>query len=371
MPDLKNSSISDFKEQMSDRLSNYYSSKIGQINSILDTVIPVTLDKTILKIMTDEFDTPFGLDRTDKAIYQLMRQYLSNRGKLFRPLLTYLFIEGYGKDPEDFKPIVASAEIIHSCSLILDDIADASLLRRGQPCSHQLHGIPRAANASSAMTFFVYRLLQKVPMDLSNDQKIKLYKALLWEHYITSIGSALDLGWVKERKNEIPEDVYIQHIKFRSSSYTYRHASSLGAITGGASEEDLKLIFDYSSVLGVAFQFMDDILNLKPGLQTWGKTIGEDITEGKRSPLVLHTLKTADTKDKDRLMKLLDSKVTSNVELEEAVNILDKYHAFETVKEQADQFALKACNIIERIQIADKHKHLLIDFAKYVVERKI
>lgn len=361
----------DFKDWMRPKLRDYYSAKIDYLSDTIDEIIPVNFEHDQIEIVSDNRNEYFDPEEIHKALAKPMRQYLQVRGKLFRPLITCMCIEGYGRNPDLFKPILAIAEIIHSCSLILDDIADASLLRRGQPCSHTIYGIPRAANASSAMTFYAFHLLKSSKMSLDTNTLLKLYKALLWEHYITGIGSALDLGWAKEKRNTIPEDEYIQHILFRSSSYTYRHAARIGAIVAGADDADLNSIFRYSSFLGVAFQFIDDILNLKPALDSWGKTVAEDITEGKRSLLVLHTIKEASRSDRIKLLEILDGKVTDPVTLKEAINILDKYEAFDIVRRKAEKYIVEACHIIQETKISEEYKDFFCDYAYYVLERKV
>ncbi|HNS16997.1 MAG TPA: polyprenyl synthetase family protein [Bacteroidales bacterium] len=361
----------DFRDWMRPRLRDYYSARIDYLRQSLQEIIPEDFENRLIDLPDHGSSSFFDPEEIREGMAKPMRQYLHIGGKLFRPLLTCMFIEGYGKEPDQYKPVLAVSEIIHSCSLILDDIADASLLRRGQPCSHRIYGIPRAANASSAMTFYAYLLIRDTGFPLDNNIKLKLYKSLLWEHYITSVGSALDLGWAKDRRDAIPEDQYIQHILFRSSSYTYRHAARIGAIAGGADDDDLVSIFRYSSLLGVAFQFMDDILNLKPALPSWGKTVAEDITEGKRSPLVLHTLKEASGEDRERLLQILDDRITDPVILQEGVSILEKYDAFEVVRQKAEHYIEKACDHIQMTKMSGDYIQLLIDFAYYVIERKI
>jgi len=361
----------DFRDWMRPKLKEYYSAKINYLSSKIDEVIPENFEQDLLKMIIGSNSHLIDLAKLREAMSKPMRQYLQVRGKLFRPLICCICIEGYGGNPNRFKPILAISEIIHSCSLMLDDIADASLLRRGHPSSHHIYGIPRAANASSVMTFYALRLLRNDQMCLDQTIILKLYKTLLWEHYITSVGSALDLGWTREKINSIPEDEYIQHILFRSCSYTYRHAARIGAIVAGADDVDLKAIFQYSSLIGIAFQFIDDILNLKPELKSWGKTVGEDITEGKRSLLVLHAIKKASNEDRTRLLEILDGSVTDPLILKEGIDILKKYGAFEIVRKKADKYIDQACNIIQKTKISEEYKSLLVDFAYYVVERKI
>lgn len=361
----------DFRDWMRPKLKDYYSAKINYLSNTIDEIIPENFEKDLLKMVIGRNGHFIDLEDINEALSKPMRQYLKVRGKLFRPLICCMCIEGYGGDPNRFKPILAVSEIIHSCSLILDDIADASLLRRGHPCSHRIYGIPRSANASSTMTFYAFRLFRSKKMSLDTKIILKLYETLLWEHYITSVGSALDLGWIKEKRNTIPEDEYIQHILFRSCSYTYRHAARIGAIVAGADDADLNAIFQYSSLIGIAFQFIDDILNLKPALESWGKTIAEDITEGKRSLLVLHAIKKATNEDRTRLLEILDGTVTDPLILKEAIDILEKYEAFEIVRKKADQYIDQACNIIQKTKISEEFKPLFVEFAYYVVERKI
>ena len=361
----------DFRDWMRPALREYYSGKIGYLRKTIYEIVPPDFENNVIELIDGDKVNVFDPPEVSKSITKPMRQYLLVSGKLFRPLLTCMIMEGYGNNPNQFKPLLALSEIIHSSSLMLDDIADSSLLRRGQPCSHILYNIPRSANASSAMTFYGMHLVgsDKIPLDLHS--RLELYKALLWEHYVTCIGSALDLGWTKDKRNSIPEDEYIQHILFRSSSYTYRHAARIGAIAACADEEDLHYIFRYSSFLGVAFQLIDDILNLKPASLSWGKTVAEDIMEGKRSLLVLHAIGEASGPDRSRLLEILDGRHTEHEILQEAIDIMEKTGAFQFVRDKAEMYIKKACDNIKRIKVSGYYRNLLIEFARYVIERKL
>ena len=222
-----------------------------------------------------------------------------------------------------------------------------------------------------AATFYAFSLINDPSMPLSISERLKLYEILYWEHYGCSIGTALDLGWSKLKLTEIDQDQYIQHIIYRSCAYTYRVAARTGALAGGANEKEQEAIFNYSTKIGIAFQFIDDILNLEPETDAWGKTIGEDITEGKRSPLVLHTLKMADQNNRNRLLEILDSKTTDRAILQEAITILKNHNAFDQVRKDAKQYIISACEEVDKLSIADYYKNLLCDFAEYVLERKV
>lgn len=361
----------DFRDWMQPHLKEYYNLKVNYLRKVIDEEIPTHARLDFLNSRLGESGNDIPITVVDNSIYQPMREYIKVSGKLFRPMLTCLCIEAFGKNPDHFKSIIAISEIIHSSSLILDDIADASLTRRGNPCSHLIYGIPRAANASCAMTFFAFQLIQKEMFSLSTETKNLLYEVLLWEHYVTNLGSALDLGWVREKHNDISEEMYMQHILFRSCSYTYRHAARIGSIVGGADSRNLDIIYQYASLLGLAFQLVDDILNLKPVLSSWGKTVGEDLTEGKRSLLVLYCLKKASQADRKRLLMILDGQVIDTQILNEAIIILTKYGSFNYVIKKAGDYIRQAIQVIHKADMPKKYRTLFEEFAWYVVERKI
>jgi geranylgeranyl diphosphate synthase, type I len=347
-------------------LGPYYKNKIGFLNACLDETVPKGFANDMLRKL--EMDETQFMD-IQEALSNPMRQYLKARGKLFRPLLTCLFIEAYGKDPFYYKKMIAASEMIHSASLMLDDIADLSFLRRGEPCAHQIYGIPGAANASSALTLYALKLIQDSQLNFDEETRLKLFRAMLWEHYVTGLGSALDLGWVKEGKNDISESQYFQHVLFRSCSYTYRHAALLGAITASVSDVEQKKVFDFSSNLGLAFQLMDDVLNLKPQSKKWGKVIGEDITEGKRSLLVIYTLNKSNNKDCASLLSILNDRTHNPDNIKQAIGIMEKYNAFEYVTGKAGKFVTKAIKIARELTISDSYKSLLVQFSNYIITR--
>ena len=101
------------------------------------------------------------------------------------------------------------------------------------------------------MTFYTFQLIREFVPSIDIKTRNMLYEMLLWEHYVTNLGSALDLGWAWEKRDDIPEEEYMQHIVFRSCSYTYRHAARLGAIVGGADSKNLESVFRYSTLLGI------------------------------------------------------------------------------------------------------------------------
>ena len=312
-----------------------------------------------------------NMEHIQKGIYEPMRIYLKVSGKLLRPLLVTLCIEGYGKDPKLHMPAIAMSEIIHSTSLMGDDIIDHSELRRGSPCAHRLYGAARTNVAMMSLDSYVYVLLMNNVMNLDPIINLRLFEAILWEHYTTGFGVAMDLQWSREKRTTIPKDYFLQHVANRSCSYTYRIPIRIGSIVGEAPEEDLRALFYYGQWVGLAFQMKDDLLNLRPQCNSWGKVVGEDITEGKRSLAVLYTLEEADQEDHDRLLEILDSGTRDPREIQEAIGLIDKYGMFERVQGETQRWVDKACEELEGTSILPDHKELLFSFARYCVQRRL
>lgn len=362
----------DFANEMGSTLRRYYLENIDRIQESVESIVPdAPCEKKWFD--TNLSDEHFVCDQevSEKALYRPMRQYIKARGKLLRPLLTSVLVESYGRDSSRYKPILAISEIIHCSSLILDDIVDRSLIRRGQPCSHVIHGVSIAGNGSMAATFYAFSLINEPTMPLSANDRLKLYEILFWEHYGCSIGTALDLGWSYLKRTQVDPDQYIQHIVYRSCAYTYRVAGRIGAISGGADADDQETIYNYTTLIGIAFQYIDDILNIEPETSEWGKTIGEDITEGKRSPLVLHSLKVATDSDRQRLLEILDSRSTNQDTINEALAIFKKYDAIHKVRADATRFVEMAVIEVDKLRVPDNYKDILKEFAYYVLSRKI
>ncbi|HEY8512119.1 MAG TPA: polyprenyl synthetase family protein [Cyclobacteriaceae bacterium] len=363
---------SDFRDDMRPSFRQYYEKNIRVVQEALQHVLPdsQTVEFPNRPNIADA-DLILNSKIANDALYRPMKQYLKTKGKLFRPILCSMILEAYNEDPMQFKPILAIPEMIHCSSLVLDDIVDNSILRRGEPCSHHVHGVSLAGNGSLASTFYAFSLIDDVTLPLSDYIRLKLYEMVYWEHYGCSIGTALDLKWSNLKLTAIDHDQYIQHIVYRSCAYTYRVALRAGCIAAGAAPIDQEALFNYGTLTGIAFQFIDDILNLKPGTSSWGKTIGEDITAGKRSPLVLHTIKAANRRDKKRLLKILDSNCHDERLLQEAIAIMDSYNAFEEIRSQATRYIASACDEVDKLSISADYKSLLRDFAFYVVERRV
>jgi geranylgeranyl pyrophosphate synthase len=298
------------------------------------------------------------------------RSYLGRSGKMLRPFLVCLCMKAYGRDPARSPVVVALSEMIHSSSLLLDDIVDDSELRRGGPSGHTQVGIRVSGTLASAWLNAGFEMLQRMPGALSEDEVARLMREIAWEHWVTGIGTTIDVVWPTLGRFDHAPHEYLQSVVHRSTSYTYRLPLKIGAIAAGASEQECARFAALGEELGIAFQLIDDILNLKPADGHWGKTVAEDITEGKITLLVLLGMQRARPEAAQRLAHILQARTRDRELLSEAISIMEDCGAFETARRIAREHVERTHRIVEEMHfLPERYRRLLADFVNYVVDR--
>jgi len=361
----------DFTRMMEPALAEHYQRCLPFLREAVDSVLPEkSNEKWLGKIMGKPY-FDWDHDAIAAAILTPMHSYLHRTGKLFRPYLVSLCLEAYDLKKEFYKEIIGLAEVIHSASLMADDMADESEMRRGKLTAHREYGVTIAGISCFSMFNFGNQILSDQKFKLPGSVIVRINSELTWEHFVTGLGTCIDLGWSQARKTEVDWKAFLDHILYRSCSYTYRMPVKIGALIAQVPEVDYSILVEFGQATGLAFQLIDDILNIAPGHSGWGKKVGEDITAGKRTLLVLYTLRQANEPDRNRLLEILDAKTESESDLREAVHLMEKYNAFQYSLKQAKEFLDGLLPKIDLLSVAPKYKSLFRAFAEYVVYRQI
>jgi len=299
----------------------------------------------------------------DGALSVPIWDLLDRGGKRWRPFLMRLCYEAVGGDGNinEFLPLV---EVIHNGTLMVDDIEDDSDLRRGKDCVHKIFGNDVAINAGNAMYFLpVMKIFES---DLDDVMKVKVLKIVNEEMVKLHFGQGMDIFWHKG--NGLPSEAeYLQMCAFKTGTLA-RMAAKLGAVLGGADEEMVKSLGEFAESLGVAFQIQDDILNICPG-EDWGKDYGDDISEGKRTLLVIRALEVVGKEDASDLVGILDLKTEGEVMIGEAIGILRNSDAIEYCRGVAKRLVLDAWEKLDLVNSEARNK--LNMFVNFVVERDL
>lgn len=295
--------------------------------------------------------------------YASVWDLLDRGGKRFRPALTFLACECVGGKKEDAIGAAAAVELLHNMTLVHDDIEDQSELRRGKPCIHKIYGVPTAINAGDAMLIKVFEIANssKIPEDRCH----RLVSKIAERAYGITWGQAFEFSmW--ERKEFTEEDV-IRLLKYKTGALTGL-STEAGAIAGGGTQEQLKILGEFGETVGVAFQIVDDILNVTGDVKEYGKEIGGDIREGKKTVIAAHLLKVASPQDKKTFARLLGKEKITKTEIRKAIGLYEKNGSLRYAKTQAERYLENAIKALNRLSSSEARSKLS-SIAEFLVSR--
>ena len=240
-----------------------------------------------------------------RYLYAPLTSYLTRSGKGFRPALCMATCRAFGGDPSHAHASATAIEMLHNAFLVHDDIEDDSELRRGLPTMHAEHGVPIAINAGDMLTALSVRILRENLPVLGPSLASRVYDE--FEHMMQESleGQAMELGWVRDNRCDLTEDDYLRMVLKKTCWYSFIHPYRIGALIATRDRVDLDRFNRFGSYLGSAFQIQDDLLNLTGDERRYGKEIGGDLLEGKRTLMLIHLFRELDTREAARLMSYL------------------------------------------------------------------
>ena len=231
-------------------------------------------------------DVARGLPAAPASLYDPVRYVLEARGKRLRPAVVVLTAEAFGADAPPAVPAALAAEVFHAFTLVHDDIMDHSDERRGRPTVHVRWDEPTAVLAGDFLMGLSYELLGQS----ETGQRGALQAA--WHRMVRRLceGQALDKAF--ETAPDVSVADYLVMIEGKTAALL-ACCFEVGARLGGASDAEAQALYTAGMDLGRAFQVQDDLLDLTAASDDWGKPIGGDLLEGKRTFLLLTALERA------------------------------------------------------------------------------
>lgn len=302
-----------------------------------------------------------------EEVYSLIWEFLDLGGKRFRPLMTLLCCRAVGSDYKNIQKAAAAFELFHNFTLIHDDIEDDSLKRRGKPCLHIKYGIPLAINAGDGLFVYVWKAIEDAKIPENKLQKTiniynKAFKGVL-------DGQGYEIGWFTNNIWNLTEEDYLMMVKGKTGALI-AGACELGAFLGNGTEKEIKTLKDFGLAVGIAFQIQDDILDIVGDNTKFQKVLRGDITEGKRTLIVIHTLEKCNSEERNFLTKTLDAHTKDEEKINKVVKLFEKYNSINYAKQFAKKIVLKEKEKLKKEVKDSDAKYKLIALGEFFINRE-
>jgi geranylgeranyl diphosphate synthase type II len=288
----------------------------------------------------------------DKFHWDMIAEYPKRRGKYIRPGLLLLACEAMGGDVRKAIKTAAAMQLSEDWILVHDDVEDGSMERRGRPTFHIMYSPALAINIGDALHMIMWKVLIDNELVLGERKAHAVFDEFYKMLMRAAAGQTAEIKWTEENKINLKyEDIYFL-LDGKTTYYTIAGPLRLGAIIAGATKEQLKQIFQLGLPLGRAFQIRDDLLNVVGDRKKYGKEIGGDIIEGKRTVMIIHLLKNANKTDKKKVIKIMnksrEKKTLKDVAL--VIDMMHKYGSIKFAQKKADEFTEQALAAFKKMK---------------------
>ena len=240
-----------------------------------------------------------------KYLYDLVADYPRRGGRGFRPSLCIATARAFGAPPEAAIQTAVSIELMHNAMLIHDDIEDESDERRGRPTMHASEGVAIAINVGDMLSMLSMRPLLDNRRTLGHHLSMRILEETERMARESAEGQALELGWRRDNVNDVAEADYLEMVLKKTCWLATIHPCRVGALIGSSGQLDIDRFIRFGFFLGAAFQIQDDLLNLVGNGKSYGKELGGDILEGKRTLMLIRLFEEATEGERIRLSAFL------------------------------------------------------------------
>ena len=303
--------------------------------------------------------------REPKNLYEPVDYILKLGGKRMRPVLTLMAADIFSKSYKKAMPAALAVEVFHNFTLVHDDIMDAAPLRRGKKTVHEKWDVNTGILSGDAMLILAYQFFESYKPETF--QKLaQLFSKTALE---VCDGQQLDVDFETRSDVTIPE--YMNMIRLKTSVLVAA-ALQMGAIVAETSNENEQLIYDFGLNLGLAFQLQDDYLDTFGDAETFGKQVGGDIIENKKTFLYLKCLESANQEDQKKLNFYYTQTCKDNdVKVTEVTRIFERYDIPFLISKEIETYTNKAFSRLTTMNIDEKSKAGLKNFGLWLMKRTV
>ena len=323
---------------------------------------PMTMEEVMLIYQEDinsvENKIQESLSSKINLINEVFSYILKSGGKRFRPLLLIIISRLFKFKGSDHITLASVIEFIHTATLLHDDVVDEASHRRGKKAARMVWG----NQASILVGDYLFSRAFIEAVSLKNNE----INTLLSKTCQTlSEGEILQL--IHTNDISMKENDYLDIIKFKTASLISL-ACRLGGLIAGAAGNDLDALSRFGLNLGIAYQMADDTLDYTAEKELLGKTLGQDLKEGKITLPLLHLISHCAPKEKKKIEEMFSQDQLAEKELEFIQELFGEYRSIDYALNQAESFSEKAKQNLSSLH-PSTHKNALVVIADYVISR--
>jgi geranylgeranyl diphosphate synthase type II len=300
-----------------------------------------------------------------RNLYEPIHYILKLGGKRMRPVLTLMTAEVFDADYKLALPAALAVEVFHNFSLVHDDIMDAAPLRRGNETVHEKWDTNTAILSGDAMLILAYQYFEKYNTDIFRELAKLFSKTALQ----VCEGQQWDVDF--GIRNDVTISEYLKMIECKTAVLVAA-SMKMGALVAETSKENADLIYDFGLNLGLAFQLQDDYLDCFGNPATFGKQVGGDIIENKKTYMYLKAIEFSNDQERDQLLHLFSIHPEDNTEKIDLIKqIFNQTGASKATQQAIQDYTLKAFNLLQKISIDNEKKEKLQSFGENLMGRKV
>jgi len=296
-------------------------------------------------------------------LYHPIQYILTLGGKRLRPILTLLSCDIFSGDYKIALDAALAIEMFHNFTLMHDDIMDEALIRRGKTTIHHKWDVNTGILSGDALMILAYQFFENYEGETFK-KIVSLFNKTALE---VCEGQQYDMDF--ETRTDVSLEEYKKMIGYKTA-VLIAAALKMGAIIANADKNEADLIYDFGYNLGMAFQLQDDFLDTF-GSKDFGKKIGGDISENKKTFLVIKTLELADDDDRKVLSELFSDNEFNSNKIDDVTGLFKKYKVDDIIKEEIRSYTKKAFDQIGQMKITPDNKAVLKNFSNDLMHRKL
>lgn len=305
------------------------------------------------------------ITKEPRNLYEPITYILGLGGKRLRPVLVLMTAEIFKGDFKKALDAAVAIEVFHNFSLVHDDIMDDAPVRRGQTTVHEKWDINTGILSGDAMLIMAYQLFENYEPNVFRDLA-KLFSKTALE---VCEGQQYDVDF--ETRDDVMLPEYLKMIEYKTAVLVAA-ALKMGAIVAGASDTAQEQMYNFGLNLGIAFQLQDDYLDVFGDPETFGKQVGGDIIENKKTYLYLKALNSGSemmTKELEHLYSIQPKEADAKIKA--VRSIFEKTEADKATKVAISDYTAKAFEVLDEMEIELENKDLLKQFGKNLMNRTV